>query len=501
MRGVRFPSPPRRAGPGRADSNRVAPVRHLVRRLIPFFIGAAAVVFIMNAVVSTQHLPEYASWTGIRPLEEKLHKLDRFSSHGRVDALILGSSISDFGLSANVLSEKMTAATGKPYRVFNFSTGATEIGTMPALYRMARTASKPRMLLLSIPEEIKRSNELAALSPDYILRKAPIGTAIAHPWLFPLEKRFFDIPLVRYAAPLRDGVVFGRYEHLPSQGSDLYWIDDSGDSVSFSYQTKKADLSALQAAHIATVVPLTQHQMSTWSQCAKAEYFFNRLDIDAMGELRKLTAADGCQIVVIAHDVASDYYPAPPTDPAFVRARRQFYAVLAAQMHARVINETETFKAQQYMVMDTVHLNQYGSEAFTRLVAADLTHSAKPPLSQRVVEYPTLPDTPSSDVTISGFTALVDAPKRNDGLTLKLRILRNHAIPPLPDIPLRVMLRLPDNTDVSAPARLTSSTSVEATFDKLPLGPNKMFLARIVYDAGGRLVAHNQPIAAYTWSK
>ncbi len=55
-------------------------------------------------------------------------------------------------------------------------------------------------------------------SPDHTLRRAPIGTAITHPWLFPLEKRFYDIPLVRYAAPLRDRVVFGRYQHLASPG-------------------------------------------------------------------------------------------------------------------------------------------------------------------------------------------------------------------------------------------------------------------------------------------
>ena len=122
-------------------------------------------------------------------------------------------------------------------------------------------------------------------------------------------------------------------------------------------------------------------------------------------------------------------------------------------------------------------------------------------MSRRVVDYPTLPDMPSSDVTISGFTALVEAPKRKGALTLRLRILRNHAIPPLPDIPLRVMLRLPDGTDVTAPARFTSGTSLEATFAALPVGRNRMFLARIVYEAGGRLAAHNQPIAAYSWSR
>jgi hypothetical protein len=464
-------------------------------------VGAAAVAFILNAVVAAQHLPEYASWTGIRPLEEKLQKLSRFSSHGRVDALVLGSSISDFGISAKLLSEQMTAATGTQYRVFNLSTGGAELVTTPTLYRMARTVSKPRTLLLAVPEEIKRSDTSGPTSPDYTLRRAPIGTAIAHPWLFPLEKRFFDIPLVRYGAPLRDRLVFGRFAHLPAQGSDLYWMDDFGDSVSFSYQTSRAALRYLRAAHDTMVVPLTRHQMSTWSQRSKLKHYFNDLDIEAMAQLRKLTAADGCQIVIIAHDVASDFYPAPLTDPAYVRARRQFFAILADELHAKLVDEVEKFRAQQYMVMDDVHLNQYGTEAFTRLVAAALTHSARRPVSRPVVEYPTLPDMPSSDITVSGFSALIEAPKRKGALSLRLRILRNQAIPPLPHVPLQVMLRLPNDTDVTAPARLTSATSVEATFAALPIGPNQMFLARIVYEAGGRLVAHNQPIAAYTWSK
>lgn len=479
----------------------MARVRHLVRTLVPFLVGAAAFAFILNSVVAAQHLPEYGSWTGIRPLEGKLQKLDRFASHGRVDALVLGSSISDFGFSAKLLSEQMTAATGKPYRVFNLSTGAAELATMPTLYRLARTVAKPRTLLITVPEEIKRPNVISPLSPDYILRKAPIGTAIAHPWLFPFEKWFFDIPLVHYGAPFRDRLVFGRYVHLASQGSDDYAMDDFGDSVSLSYQTSRADLSALRVSHDTMLVPLTQHRMSTWSQHAKLEYYFNDLDIDAMAQLRKLTAADGCQIVIIAHEVASDYYPAPITDPAYVRLHHQFFTILANQLHARLIVAGESFKAQQYMIMDSVHLNAYGADAFTRLIAAALTPSIAKPASQPVVKFPTLPDTPSSDVTLGNFAALVEAPKQKGALTLRLQILRNQAIPPLPDVSLRVMLRLPDNTDISAPARLTSATTIEATFAALPPGPNQMFLVRIVYEAGGRLAAQNQPVAAYTWSK
>jgi hypothetical protein len=478
-----------------------ARVWQLVRRLAPFLVGAAVVPFILNSVVAAQHLPEYGSWTGIRPLDEKLRKLDSFASHGRVDAIIVGSSISDFGLSAKLLSQQMTASTGAPYRVFNLSTGGSELVTMLTLYRLARTAANPRTLLLSAPFEIKRSNTITPDSPDYTLRRAPIGTAIAHPWLFPLEKWFFELPLVHYGAPVRDRLVYGRYLHLASQGSDDYAMNSFGDTVSLSYQTSKADLSSLRRLRTLQADPLTQHEMSTWSQRAKLQHFFNGLDIDAVAQLRKLTAADGCQIVIIVHDDASDYYPTPITDRAFVRARRQFFTVLADALHAKLVIAGERFKAQQYMITDTVHLNAYGAAAFTRLIAAALTHSDARPASQPVFAYPTLPDFPSSDITISGFSALVEAPKQKGELTLRLQILRNQAIPPLPDLPLQVLLRLPDNTDISAPARLTSPTSLEATFTALPPGTNQMFLARIAYEAGGRLAAANQPVASYTWSK
>jgi hypothetical protein len=468
--------------------------------LIPFLAGAVAVPLVLNAAVSTQHLPEYASWTGIRPLEEKLHKLDRFASKGPVDTLVIGSSISDFGINAEDLSRRMTAATGKPYRVFNFSTGGTELVTTPTLYRMARTVTKPRTLLLAVPEEIKRSDTIDPATPDYTLRRAPIGTAIAHPWLFPIEKRVFDIPLVRYGAPLRDGIVFGGYAHLPAQGSDDYWIDESGDTVSLSFQTKKADLAYLRDLRAKAADPLTDRQMATWSQRRKLEHYFNTVDIDAMEQLRKLTAADGVQVVIVATDVAADYYPTPLADPAYVRAQRQFFEILGTQLHAKVIDELGKFRAQQYMITDTVHLNRHGAEDFTRLLAGALTNS---PVSQsrRVAEVPPLPDVPPKDPTISGFAAIVDAPKRPGAQTLRLEILRNRAITPLPDVPLTVMLRLPDHTDVSAPARLTSRTTVEATFRALPVGPNKLFLARIVYEAGGSPAAANQPVAAYSWSK
>src|SRR5579864_2625095 len=55
-------------------------------------------------------LPNYASWTGVEPLERKLGLLREFARQGQVDALILSSSVGDFGISAEVLSRDLSAA-------------------------------------------------------------------------------------------------------------------------------------------------------------------------------------------------------------------------------------------------------------------------------------------------------------------------------------------------------------------------------------------------------
>ena len=48
-----------------------------------------------------------------------------------------------------------------------------------------------------------------------------------------------------------------------------------------------------------------------------------------MTELRGLAASDDCEIVVVGHGVASIFFPEPIADDAYIRARRQFFALLA----------------------------------------------------------------------------------------------------------------------------------------------------------------------------
>ena len=147
-----------------------------------------------------------------------------------------------------VLSQRMTAANGTPYRGVQFLDGRRRNRSRSRRSTGWRAPS-PSLgrCCSSVPVEIKRSDAIFAAVARPHLRKAPIGTAIAHPWLFPLEKRFYDIPLraVRGAVPRQGGL--RAVQHLPAQGSDLYWIDDFGDTVSFSYQTSRGRFDYLRS--------------------------------------------------------------------------------------------------------------------------------------------------------------------------------------------------------------------------------------------------------------
>src|SRR6266540_1722607 len=155
-------------------------------------------------------MPDYATWTGIVTLERKLRLLRDFAQQGEVDALILSSSIGDYGVSAEVLSRELSTAR-KTYRVFNFSTGGAEAATFPMLYRLARLVSKPREVWIAYPVEHNLGNGVRKNSPDETLLRAPVASALRWPLLLPVSFEFFELPLVRHSAALRDALEYGKF--------------------------------------------------------------------------------------------------------------------------------------------------------------------------------------------------------------------------------------------------------------------------------------------------
>src|SRR5437763_1849955 len=85
---------------------------------------------VSNMTIKGEPLPEYATWTGIPTLERKLQILRQFAKEGPVDAMLIGASVADHGISAALLSQELSVAYGRPFRVFNFSTGGAEAPTI-----------------------------------------------------------------------------------------------------------------------------------------------------------------------------------------------------------------------------------------------------------------------------------------------------------------------------------------------------------------------------------
>jgi hypothetical protein len=480
----------------------VAPGRYwqiLAARPVAFALPIIAILLAANALIGRAQLPNYATWTGIRPLEEKLALLQAASANGSPDALILGSSISDFGFNAEFFSSLVSERRGVDYRAFNFSTGATEIVTMPKLYRLARTVAKPRDLILIIPTEIKRPNLVPPRSPDYIMERAPIQPALRFPWLLPFAKAVWSQPLLRDSAAVRDQALFGRLANLPAQGSDLYAIDNFGDSLSFSFQVTDEQLGTVRRL-LSALNPLTNDQEQTLPLEQRLQYYYNQLDIDAMAELRALAEADNVDITVVAHAVTATLYPEPYPDASYRLAQRQSISLAADALNARLIYDIDQFAVPRYALMDTVHLNHLGARMFTAQMAASFLDS--PGLANRAPKFsedatPSI-HLPSDDVTINPFGALIETPGQSRK-TLRLRYLANHAVPPMPGSGLFVAARRADGTDLVVPAEVSADGVVEATLDGLPTARQEIVLVRLLQEAGGRRVALNQPVAGYAW--
>src|SRR5260221_3100004 len=84
------------------------------------WIFALAMMAAILAVNLAAHLwrvqghepPEYGKWSGVLEVERKIRLLREFAREGPVDALILSSSMGDLGISAQVLTQEMSALLG-----------------------------------------------------------------------------------------------------------------------------------------------------------------------------------------------------------------------------------------------------------------------------------------------------------------------------------------------------------------------------------------------------
>ena len=467
------------------------PARSRRPRLVLF--GAAALLpwLLLSLVLRRFDLPDYGAWTGIRPLEQKLRMLEAFAQAGEVDAVVLGSSVSDFGFSAERLSQRVSAARGRPYRVFNFSTGAAEMADYPELYRLLRTVARPRSIVMIAcaaggPRSDQPRTEIPQ-TPVYYLAGAPVGSVLTSPRMLRASRRLWDLPPVRHAAALRDLLVFGSLHSPKGLGSDLYALNEHGDRVSYLYESS-AETLAQYRDH------LRDPGTASPPDPGGSDPYLAREDVEGLREMARLTDGDGCERIVVGHDKATHLVEGAALSPEHLAYRRKYVEHAAALAAAPTCLFLDELALPRHAVADYIHLNDHGAAAFTDRAASCWTRQApEPPPTYR--EPDLARRDPPATFNSFAFALRRDAPAET---TLRLRFVRSIAVPALSEESLFVALRQPDDTDLIASAR-REGEDIAVDFEELPRLPRTVFLGRLLTRSGDQYLVLNQPLASYRW--
>lgn len=477
------------------------------RSLIPLGAGLgvfAAIIGIIAIVVSLANVPDYGTWTGIRPLENKLERLEEFARQGEVDAIALGSSIVDFGFSAELFSQLMSEHLGHPYRMYNFASGGAEPRTLPILYRFARLAVKPKEVYVIAPPEPRLGEEIALRSPDFTLLNAPVAPALGDIRLLRLSRAYWKTPFLRNAAAVRDLMIFGTYKSImPSVGQEAYGLSGHGDRMSYlaAWST-----DALRNYRTNSDNTIRMPEASVWGSKkfeARLKHFFSNRDIAALNELRDLVASDGGRLFVLSHGAAGMLWERKNYPPEFRQAIREFYSSMATALGGSYIDVIDGFSVPEYAVSDYTHLNVYGARKYTEAAFARRINNQielRADYFPGGYKAPSLDRLPADDITITPYAGIVLRPNGKPHTGLRVHYVDSLAVPPLPvGVEFSFALRRPDGTDLVVPARRVKPASFEANFDLPESSQVELYVVRLLAYVGGRNVALSSPVRGFSW--
>ena len=452
----------------------------------------------LNLLAVSLDLPSYGTWTGIRPLEEKLQKLEEFARKGDIDAIVLGPSISDFGFSAEYYSQRMSEKLKLPYRMFNFSTGAAELSFMPSLYRLAHTVARPKAIFISTPVQGKRDEVLSPVYPDFIARRSPIGSYLDNNLLLQMSKMVWSLPIPKGSAALRDLIMYGQYKNLVGQGSDTYPVTEYGDRLSYSAGMSGLDIMTKERMeHQGNVTPLAPSS-DFGSLIARQTYFAN-IAIKAMDDLRNMASKNDEEVFVISHASATILSDTPIENTDYLAGRDHYFEVLAGMLGAPLLNPLNDMRIPDYAIMDASHLNIYGSKMFTEAiyqVGNGATLVKKSP--DNPVEAASLAPIRARDNTFNTWSAVIVLENGVHYTSLKCRFVNNFAVPALPETNLYFGLRMPDGTDVIVPAHKLATGDYEASLNLAPSVTRQVLIFRLLY--AERKEPLNAPMESYEWT-
>jgi hypothetical protein len=454
-----------------------------------------AVFLLINEVLGYTSFPNYGIWTGIRPLEEKISKLRKFAKNGDVDAVVIGSSIGDFGFSAELYSQLMTQKIGRPYRAFNFSTGGAELTTIPALMTLAFNEVRPKELILILPAQYKRPNSIGNNSPDYTLSISPVAEHLQNQRFFPLQAALWNLPVIEKSAALRDLMTYGHYRNLKPAGMDTYEVTTWGDRIAFGAIKNNTDLIRLRKIYEQNIKPFNGGaQENILAQAL--DHFFPALDVEAMKKIKKIANQHHVNISVFASASAATLLDHPSESATYRQARREYFTNLAAALDAKLIFVLDSFAIPNFGLMEDTHLNTHGAAMLTRALFSEIAGTSFLDPDTLNADGSVLDKLPNADPTINNWAAVFVVKKDRKNTDLTCEFVQSIAVPPFPASDLKLAMRMADGIDRIAPARKIKDGIYAGSLNLPELKKNEVGLLRLLYQRGDELVAIPSPLAS-----
>jgi hypothetical protein len=465
---------------------------HRISLFIPIFVIVATLT-VANTVIGWFDLPNYGVWTGIRPLEDKLDKLHQFVSDGPVDAIVFGSSIADFGFSAQLYSELMSKKLGYPYRVFNFSSGGVEASSVPAFLKLALTEAKPKEVILVLPAQYKRPNKILEESPDHALAVAPVGQHLESLSMLSFYRWFWRQPIAIGAAALRDQFLYGGYHNLKLAGGDTYEVTAWGDRISFQPIQDKVNVQRLRKVYEENIIPYTDEKNNSDRSTAVLDHFLPIVDIEAMRTLHDMADEHDFKISIFAHASAATLLDYPSSDARYRQGRQEYFDALASLVNTKPVYILDNVAMPYFALMDDTHLNHYGAGLLTQAIFDSMGVSRLPPNSINQSVFATVR---KDDPTFNTWAAVLVMPAGKAVPTLTCRFVKGLAVPVFPVDHLYMALRLADGVDRIAPAVKVGDQIYTAAINLPPLNKEQIGLFRLLYKRGDKLEETSSPLAS-----
>jgi hypothetical protein len=471
---------------------------------IASFLLSVGIIFFLLAQSS---LPIHEGQTfGNIPLERKIEKLIELEEKEGIDAIFLGASTVDFGISAKVFSEEVTAATGKKFVAFNFGTGGGDYFVLPDLVKIIELYSKPRFYFIQAPLLSAANQKTVSNAPlRLILRESSVGKFLDSECLFEIMNAFWSLSFVSKIPNLRSKIITRKLEKSPATNSDQYLLNEYGDSISYNYIYLNQGNDLVDQAKKYFQNSFLPHGMAQYPLARDTEvygiYFKPKL-IDpfldsGFGEIKRQTKNAKTEMILISFPFIAleSTFESSEELNQFNRKLDFYFGEISSKLSIKYLNARDDLHLRTWHVQDDTHYNTYAAEIIGKKLAEKFLNQSLPKEPEASADALFALE---KDKNLGRSTAIIRSPSSLEKNFLVLKYLQNANTRILPSKKenVNIALRLEKNISrIFKVERLDNSTFGVKIPESL-LKTNALYAVDLV-DAS--MQSLGMPLETYHW--